>query len=169
MRAGTVAPAEAAATEAAQGTCQALGFGPPRAPGRGPDRRIGLRGSGVAGSAARLGSPIGTEVGSGSGAAVRRVFGEPARPFVEVLGIGRVDSLVDSLVEALARALVGPTVGRVEVRAGAVSPGPCARTAGRIRFDRSGRLKTSHGSRLFKGEGPTGEDNAARAAGPPTG
>ncbi|MFF2081113.1 hypothetical protein ACFVXG_40870 [Kitasatospora sp. NPDC058162] len=146
-----------------------MGFGPPRAPGRGPDRRIGLRGSGVVGSAARLGSPIGTEVGSGSGAgsgaAVRRVFGVPARPFVEVLGIGRVDSLVEPLVEALA----GLAAGRVEVRAGAVSPGPCARTAGRIRFDRSGRLKTSHGSRLFKGEGPTGEDNAARAAGPPTG
>ncbi|MER7669248.1 hypothetical protein ABTY61_12360 [Kitasatospora sp. NPDC096128] len=142
-----------------------MGFGPLNAPDCGPDRRIGVRGSGVVDSAVRVGSPIGTEVGSGAVAAVRTVFGVPARPFVGASGIGRVDVLID----ALARALVGPAVGRVEVRAGAVSPGPCARAAGRIRFDRSGRLKTSHGSRLFKGEGPTGEDNAARAAGPPTG
>ncbi|WP_369183991.1 hypothetical protein [Streptomyces sp. Y1] len=60
-------------------------------------------------------------------------------------------------------------VGRDEVRAAAVGAGSCAGAAGRVRFHRSGRLKTSHGSRLFEGEGPTGVDNAARAAGPPTG
>ncbi|MFE3505072.1 hypothetical protein [Kitasatospora sp. NPDC059160] len=89
------------------------------------------------------------------------------------LGDTWLDTLVTRVVThagAVVRALVELPAGRVEVGAGAVSPGPCARTVGRVRFDRSGRLKTSHGSRLFKGEGPTGEeDNAARAAGPPTG
>ncbi|MBV2154040.1 hypothetical protein [Kitasatospora sp. SUK 42] len=61
------------------------------------------------------------------------------------------------------------SVDRIDVRTGGISPGSCTHAAGYIRFHRSGRLKTSHGSRLFKGEGPTGEDNAARAAGPPTG
>ncbi|MFJ4189859.1 hypothetical protein [Kitasatospora sp. NPDC089509] len=83
------------------------------------------------------------------GAVARTAFGVSVRPFVA--------------------ALVGLPVDRVEVRMDAVFPGACARTAGRVRSDRSGRLKTSHGSRLFKGEGPTGEDNAARAAGPLTG
>ncbi|MFG3229433.1 hypothetical protein ACGF07_32270 [Kitasatospora sp. NPDC048194] len=72
-------------------------------------------------------------------------------------------------VEASVGALGSAPVGRREVRSGAVTLGPCARTARRVRLDRSGRLKHSHGSRLFEGEGPTGEDNAARAAGPPTG
>ncbi|MBO1417645.1 hypothetical protein [Streptomyces sp. FH025] len=60
-------------------------------------------------------------------------------------------------------------VDRADVRTGGIAPGSCTHAAGRVRFHRSGRLKTSHDSRLFKGEGPTGEDNAARAAGPPTG
>ncbi|MFJ2808526.1 hypothetical protein [Kitasatospora sp. NPDC087271] len=64
---------------------------------------------------------------------------------------------------------IGVAVGWSEVRAAAVVPGVCARVAGRVRLHRSEGLKTSHGSRLFMGEGPTGEDNAARAAGPPTG
>ncbi|MFF3004596.1 hypothetical protein ACFVTF_17530 [Kitasatospora sp. NPDC057940] len=64
---------------------------------------------------------------------------------------------------------LGVAVGWSEVRAAAVVPGVCARVAGRVRLHRSEGLKTSHGSRLFMGEGPTGEDNAARAAGPPTG
>lgn len=64
---------------------------------------------------------------------------------------------------------LGVAVGWSEVRAAAVVPGVCARVAGRVRLHRSEGLKTSHGSRLFMGERPTGEDNAARAAGPPTG
>ncbi|MFJ1934900.1 hypothetical protein ACIOGZ_19870 [Kitasatospora sp. NPDC088160] len=64
---------------------------------------------------------------------------------------------------------IGVAVGWSEVRAAAVVPGVRARVAGRVRLHRSEGLKTSHGSRLFMGEGPTGEDNAARAAGPPTG
>ncbi|WP_030238654.1 hypothetical protein [Streptomyces sp. NRRL S-350] len=78
------------------------------------------------------------------------------------LGDGAVGGSADALGSML-------PVDRAGGRAHAVSPGPCARAGGRVRFDRSGRLKTSHGSRLFDGEGPTEEDNAARAAGPPTG
>ncbi|MFF4819249.1 hypothetical protein ACFY2K_32285 [Kitasatospora sp. NPDC001309] len=136
---------------------------------------------------------VGARIAAGSGTAVRMLFGLPARQFAAPLAalladasvvelgdtwldtlVTRVVALVDAVVVthagAVVRALVELPAGRVEVGAGAVSPGPCARTVGRVRFDRSGRLKTSHGSRLFKGEGPTGEeDNAARAAGPPTG
>jgi hypothetical protein len=100
-------------------------------------------------------------LGTAGGAVIAMVFGALTQaPFEAPFGVP---------VRASNGALVSAPVGRVEVRAGAVSPGPCARTAGRIGFDRSGRLRNSHGSRLFKGEGPTGEDNAARAAGPPTG
>ncbi|MFD7453772.1 hypothetical protein [Kitasatospora sp. NPDC059827] len=139
------------------------------------------------GTTADLGTGAGTGVGSGT--AVRMLFGLPARQFARPLAalsadasiielgdtwldmlVALVVTRVDTLLGAVVRALVELPGGRVEVGAGAVSPGPCARAAGRVRFDRSGRLKTSHGSRLFKGEGPTGEeDNAARAAGPPTG
>ncbi|MFG2847398.1 hypothetical protein ACGF12_30140 [Kitasatospora sp. NPDC048296] len=103
----------------------------------------------------------GRPLGTATGTVVAMVFGALTQaPFEAPFG---------APVRASVGALVSAPVDRVEVRAGAVSPGPCARTAGRIGFDRSGRLRNSHGSRLFKGEGPTGEDNAARVAGPPTG
>ncbi|MFJ7247773.1 hypothetical protein ACIQWA_24505 [Kitasatospora sp. NPDC098652] len=202
-RSGAVTPGAAAAPKAAQGAHQGVGFVPPRARGCGlrrPDggcppavrpavgvgRTVGS--ATVVGVGAGLGASTGAGAGAGA-AAVRMLFGLPARQFAQplaalyadasVIGLGDtwldalvtvVVTLVLALVSAVVRALVELPVGRVEVGAGAVPPGPCARTAGRVRFDRSGRLKTSHGSRLFKGEGPTGEeDNAARAAGPPTG
>ncbi|MFD0406580.1 hypothetical protein [Kitasatospora sp. NPDC127116] len=72
-------------------------------------------------------------------------------------------------ITAVVTAPVGADFGR-SVGTVAGRPARRAHAAGRVRFDRSGRLKTSHGSRLFDGEGPTGEENnAARAAGPPTG
>ncbi|GHF62691.1 hypothetical protein GCM10018790_45910 [Kitasatospora xanthocidica] len=89
-------------------------------------------------------------------------------PVVVPTGV-RAPEAALSTAESTVEALRGVAVDRAGVRTGAVSPGRCARAAGRVRFNRSGRLKTSHGSRLFDGEGPTGEDNAARAAGPPTG
>ncbi|MFE5584245.1 hypothetical protein [Kitasatospora sp. NPDC056531] len=115
----------------------------------------GLSGLGV------LGIWADRPLGTAADAVIAMVFGALGQaPFEAPFGVP---------VQASIGALVSAPVGRVEVRAGAVSPGPCARTAGRVGFDRSGRLRNSHGSRLFKGEGPTGEDNAARAAGPPTG
>ncbi|MEV7601056.1 hypothetical protein AB0O91_27200 [Kitasatospora sp. NPDC089797] len=89
--------------------------------------------------------------------AVRGVVGAAVRP-----AAGRA-------VATVVAAPVELPVDRFGVRTGAVFLRACARAAGCVRFDRSGRLITSHGSRLFEGEGPTGEDNAARAAGPPTG
>ncbi|MFF2147045.1 hypothetical protein [Kitasatospora sp. NPDC058190] len=112
-----------------------------------------------------LGIRASRPLGAATDTVIAMVFGTLAQalaqaPFEAPFGVP---------VRASFGALVSASVGRVEVRAGAVSPAPCARTAGHIGFDRSGRLRNSHGSRLFKGEGPTGEDNAARAAGPPTG
>ncbi|MFD9689809.1 hypothetical protein ACFWXO_29095 [Kitasatospora sp. NPDC059088] len=134
-----------------------------------------------AGTGVEVEVEVGARIAAGSGTAVRMLFGLPAGQFDAPLAALLADASVVELgdtwldtrvtrVVALVDAVVVTHAGRVEVGAGAVSPGPCARTVGRVRFDRSGRLKTSHGSRLFKGEGPTGEeDNAARAAGPPTG
>ncbi|MFH8382910.1 hypothetical protein ACH4E7_18450 [Kitasatospora sp. NPDC018058] len=182
----TVAAGEAAtAGEAAQSACEAPGFTPPRdracGPGRlagriGPltvrlaGRRVAI-GLGVLGALGALGT-LDVRVGRPDGAAVDAVIGA-AVIGTPVVGTPPIDTAAVGVVfGVLAQepfgALVTVPVDRVEVRAGAVSPGPCARTAGRVRFDRSGRLKNSHGSRLFRGEGPTGEDNAARAAGPPT-
>ncbi|MET8630374.1 hypothetical protein ABZW30_42860 [Kitasatospora sp. NPDC004669] len=160
-----VAAGEAAtAGEAAQSAREALGFTPLRDRACGPGRpagRIGpltvrLAGRRVAGGLDALGT-LDVRVGRPVGAAV-----DDTTP-IDTAVVGVVFGV---LTQEPFGALVTVPVGRVEVRAGVVSPGPCARTAGRVRFDRSGRLKNSHGSRLFRGEGPTGEDNAAQAAGP---
>lgn len=171
----TVATGEAAtAGEAAQSACEAPGFTPPRDRACGPGRlagRIGPLTVRLAGRRAAIGlGALGTldvRVGRPVGAAVDAAIGTPVvgTPPIDTAAVGVVFGV---LAQEPFGALVTVPVDRVEVRAVAVSPGPCARTAGRVRFDRSGRLKNSHGSRLFRGEGPTGEDNAARAAGPPT-
>ncbi|MFD5465833.1 hypothetical protein ACFWIQ_23820 [Kitasatospora sp. NPDC127059] len=136
---------------------------------------------------ARVGAAVGAGFGSVTGvnATAGTAFGARTRPVSCVTAgallstsvetsvgtpVGTpVETLVELSVDAPAELLTALPVGRVGVGTDVVSLGPCVRTAGRIRFDRSGELKTSHGSRLFKGEGPTGEDNAARATGPPTG
>ncbi|MGW3040909.1 hypothetical protein ACWC9T_12880 [Kitasatospora sp. NPDC001159] len=159
----------AKASEAAQSAREASGFTPLRARACGPGRvagRIGpltvrLAGRRVASGLRALGA-LHVRVGRPAGAAVGAVIGTAA---IDTADVGAV---FDLLAQEPFGALVTVTVGRVEVRASAVCPGLCTRATGRFRFDRSGRLKNSHDSRLFKGEGPTGEDNAARAAGPPT-
>ncbi|MFJ3218079.1 hypothetical protein ACIPLC_19405 [Kitasatospora sp. NPDC086801] len=177
----TVAPGEAAPSdEAAQSAGEAPGSARLRA------GFLGARGTARGTSDTRDTRGIASSL-------VGAVTNQLANPLADPIADPIASVLVGEVISPLAPALVGryaarlvglavglPTggqaarylgvpVGWSEVRAAAVIPGACARTAGRVRFHRSGGLKTSHGSRLFKGEGPTGEDDAARAAGPPTG
>ncbi|MFF2545965.1 hypothetical protein ACFVUY_25805 [Kitasatospora sp. NPDC058063] len=125
----------------------------------------------------RVGSSIDPFVDSSIGSRA----GRPARAAVAVATLavvvtGVVETAFAALTEVAAAAItvvvalpVGTDFGRF-VGTVAGRPARRAHAAEGVRFDRSGRLKTSHGSRLFDGEGPTGEENnAARAAGPPTG
>ncbi|MBD0692010.1 hypothetical protein [Streptomyces sp. CBMA123] len=183
-----VASGEAATAEDAQGAYQAREFGsfrardcgrrsvegtaPPVVRFSGPLARP-LTGplAGRPEAARELGVRAGLAVGGGVGSAagVDAVIGTVFAVRARLIAVSVASTPTSTPVGAPTGALVGLPADRVGVRTGVVSLGPRIRTAGRIRFDRSGGLKTSHGSRLFKGEGPTGEDNAARATGPPTG
>ncbi|MFD4534335.1 hypothetical protein ACFWNL_31590 [Kitasatospora sp. NPDC058397] len=184
----TVVPGEAAPSDqAAQSTHEAPGSTRPRAgflsargaiggtsDTRGANRRVGSLGDGVANPLADnplAGMLADTVISPLAPALTPALVG---RCVAELVGLG-VDLVVGSVIGlptgGQATRYIGAPVGWSEVRAAAVVPGACAcaHAAGRVRLHRSEGLKTSHGSRLFRGEGPTGEDNAARAAGPPTG
>ncbi|MFE4516409.1 hypothetical protein ACFRMQ_19700 [Kitasatospora sp. NPDC056783] len=108
-----------------------------------------------------VGSPDRAVIRAAVRTAVRTAVALPA--VVDIADDGAVASA--SAVASAVRTNVGPAVRAIGGR-----PTGRTHTAGCVRINRSGRLKTSHGSRLFDGEGPTGEENnAARAAGPPTG
>ncbi|MFD7833078.1 hypothetical protein [Kitasatospora sp. NPDC059803] len=134
---------------------------------RGTSRRAGAPGGGVANPLA--GVLVDTVISPLAPTLAPALVGRCAAGLV---GLG-VDLVVGSVIGlptgGQATRYIGVPVGWSEVRAAVVVPGACAHAAGRVRLHRSEGLKTSHGSRLFRGEGPTGEDNAARAAGPPTG